>query len=136
MRDDIISMYIRPPCDLQRISRHGDNEGAGPPWRRLALLLEGSSPPASTWMRIHDEIIYLRIYEPQRRIIKCICLIVYALLHLDTREGCVSIHTYAVLVRIEDSPVCGYVFVGGRCADHVSNPLYETSSLRLGFPTV
>ena len=47
-----------------------------------------------------------------------------------------SINTYAVLVRIEDSPVCGDVFLSGRFADHVANPLYETSTLWLGFPSV
>ena len=47
-----------------------------------------------------------------------------------------SISTNAVLVCIEDSPVCGDVFLSGRCADHVANPVYESTTLLLGFPTV
>ena len=47
-----------------------------------------------------------------------------------------SLNSDAVLVRIEDSQLCGDVFLVGRCADHVANPLHETSTLWLGFPTV
>ena len=40
-----------------------------------------------------------------------------ALLHLETNNGCMNINTYAVLVRIGDSPVCGDVIFHTRAVD-------------------